>query len=234
TYVFDQVSVNSFDPNDINVREGAEITEAQADGYLHYIIRFQNTGNANAQFINVLTTLDNNLDWETFMPISASHEFQANRSGNNVTFNFDDIQLPGEQVNEQESHGFVIYRIKPKTTVEVGDSMSGQASIYFDFNAPIITNTITTTIVPPAGVNDLSTKGFVMYPNPASSKITLQMTAEANNASVRIIDVLGKTVGQSTFTGTQSDIDISMLNSGVYFVTVNADGKMSTQKLVVN
>jgi len=234
TYVLDQVSVNSFDPNDINVREGVEITEAQADGYLHYIIRFQNTGNANAQFINVLTTLDDNLDWETFMPISASHEFQANRNGNNVTFNFDDIQLPGEQVNEQESHGFVIYRIKPKTTVEVGDSMSGQANIYFDFNAPIITNTITTTIVPPAGVNDLSAKGFVMYPNPASSKITLQMTAEANNASVKIIDVLGKTVGQSTFTGTQSDIDISMLNSGVYFVTVNADGKMSTQKLVVN
>lgn len=233
THVLDQVSVNSFDPNDINVREGEEITEAQADGYLHYIIRFQNTGNANAQFINVLTTLDNNLDWETFMPMAASHEFQANRNGNNVTFNFDDIQLPGEQVNEPESHGFVMYRIKPKASVGIGDSMSGQASIYFDYNAPIITNTITTTVVPPAGLNDLAAKGFVMYPNPASSKITLQMTAEANNAAVTITDVLGKTVGQLTFTGTQSDIDVSSLNSGIYFVNVSADGKVATQKLVV-
>ncbi|WP_294818532.1 T9SS type A sorting domain-containing protein [uncultured Flavobacterium sp.] len=235
TYILDQVAVNSWDPNDINVREGEQITLAQAGDYLHYIIRFQNKGTANAHNVRVDTTLDANLDWSTFEPMTGSHHFQADRSGNgsDVAFRFNNIQLPAEVDNEPESHGYVMYRIKPKSTIQVGESMSGQAHIFFDFNAPIHTNIITTTVMAPAGVNGIIEQGFVMHPNPASSTVTLKMAAEANSAAVTITDVLGKTVGQGTFTGTQSDIDVSMLNSGVYFVNVNADGKLAVQKLVV-
>ncbi|MCW4469629.1 T9SS type A sorting domain-containing protein [Flavobacterium sp. MFBS3-15] len=235
TDILDQVSVNSWDPNDINVREGEEITEAQADGYLHYTIRFQNEGNANAHNVRIETMLDGNLDWNTFEPMIGSHTFQAERSGNGneVTFRFNDIQLPGAMVNEPDSHGYVMYRIKPKTSVVAGDSMSGQAGIYFDFNPVIETNTITTTVMSAAGINENTANGFVMYPNPASAKITLQMIAEVNGATVTVTDVLGKTVANAKLQGTQSDLDVSSLKSGVYFVTLNADGKTATQKLVV-
>ncbi len=236
THVLDQVSVNSWDPNDINVREGEEITEAQADGYLHYTIRFQNEGNANAHNVRIETTLDDNLDWNTFEPMTGSHTFQTGRSGNgnDVTFRFNDIQLPGAVVNEPDSHGYVMYRIKPKTSIAAGDSMSGQAGIYFDFNPVIETNTITTTVMSAAGINENTANGFVMYPNPASAKITLQMNAEVNGATVTVTDVLGKTVANAKVQGTRSDLDVSSLKSGVYFVTLNADGKTATQKLVVN
>jgi uncharacterized repeat protein (TIGR01451 family) len=235
THILDQVSVNSWDPNDINVREGGEITEAQADGYLHYTIRFQNEGNANAHNVRIETTLDGNLDWNTFEPMTGSHTFQASRegNGNEVTFRFNNIQLPGAVVNEPDSHGYIMYRIKPKTTVAVGDSMSGQAGIYFDFNPVIETNTITTTVMSAAGINENTANGFMMFPNPASAKVTLQMNAEANGATVTVTDVLGKTVASAKVAGTQSDLDVSSFNSGVYFVTLNADGKTATQKLVV-
>ncbi|AWH86250.1 hypothetical protein HYN59_14525 [Flavobacterium album] len=236
TYEMSHIATNSWDPNDINVREGEQITEAQADGYLHYTIRFQNMGNANAHNVKILTTLDNNLDWSTFQPMVSSHSFQANRggNGNEVEFRFDGIELAGSQVNEPESHGFIEYRIKPKATVVIGDSMSAEAGIYFDFNPVVNTNSITTTVMGTAGIGDFNANGFVLYPNPASSKVTLQMqNSTATNAGVTVTDVLGKTVLKTTVTGAQSDLDVSSLKSGVYFITLNADGKLATQKLVI-
>ncbi len=236
THVLDQIAVNSWDPNDINVREGEQITEVQADGYLHYTIRFQNMGTANAHNVKILTTLDDNLDWNTFQPLIASHDFQANRSGNgnDVEFRFNNIELPGEQVNEPESHGFVTYKIKPKASVTVGDSMSGQAGIYFDFNPAINTNQITTTVMNTAGIGDINANGFVMYPNPASTKVTLQMSdGTAGSFDVTVTDVLGKTVVKAILQGIQGDLDVSSLKSGVYFITLNTNGKQATKKLVI-
>ncbi|AWH86249.1 hypothetical protein HYN59_14520 [Flavobacterium album] len=232
-FVLNQIVTNSWDPNDINVREGESITEEQSDDYLHYTIRFQNMGDANAHNVKVLTTLDSNLDWDTFEPIVSSHDFQTNRTGNEVEFRFNNIQLPGAEVNEQESHGYVIYKIKPKATVIVGDSMSAEAGIYFDFNPVVNTNSITTTITDTAGTVDFTANGFVLYPNPASSKVTLQMQNSIANAGVTVTDVLCKTVLKTTVTSTQSDLDVSSLKSGVYFITLTADGKLATQKLVI-
>ncbi|MEL1242661.1 T9SS type A sorting domain-containing protein [Flavobacterium sp. DGU11] len=235
TYEMTHIATNSWDPNDINVREGEQITELQADGYLHYTIRFQNMGNANAHNVKVLTILDDNLDWTTFQTMVSSHSFQTNRGGNGseVEFRFTGIELPGTN-NEPESHGFIEYRIKPKANVEIGDVFEAQAGIYFDFNPVVNTNSITTTIMDTAGNNDFNAGGFVMYPNPASSKVTLEMqSGTANNASVTVTDVLGKIIVKTTVHATQSDIDVSSLKSGVYFITLNADGKLATKKLVI-
>ncbi len=233
TYVLTQTVTNSLDPNDINVREGEQITEAQADDHLHYTIRFQNMGDANAHNVKVLTTLDNNLDWDTFEPLIGSHNFQTNRTDNEVEFRFNDIQLPGAEVNGQESHGYVIYRIKPKATVTIGDSMSAEAGIYFDFNPVVNTNSITTTVMDTAGIEGFS-NGFMIYPNPATSKVTLQMSdSTANTVGVTVTDVLGKTVAKTTLQGTHCYLDVSSLKSGMYFITLNADGKLATKKLVI-
>jgi hypothetical protein len=51
------------------------------------------------------------------------------------SIHFTEINLP--ENNEAESHGFVTYRIQP---------ISGTASIFFDFNPPIITNTEVNTV----------------------------------------------------------------------------------------
>jgi len=224
--------VSSFDPNDISVREGESITLDQTGEYLHYTIRFQNMGDANATFVRIATNLNENLDLDTFQAIGGSHNFVANRAGNSLEFFFDDINLPFEDADEPGSHGFVSFKVKPKATVGIGDVMTGQAGIYFDFNPVVDTNTATTTVQATAGIKDLATNGFALYPNPASGKVTLLLqNAEAGN--ITVTDILGKTMFTAVLNGAQSNLDVSALKTGVYFVSVTANGKQSTKKLVI-
>ncbi|WP_207382690.1 T9SS type A sorting domain-containing protein [Flavobacterium subsaxonicum] len=233
TSVLNKQIVSSFDPNDITVHEGEFITEDQANNYLHYTIRFQNTGNANATFVRLETLLNENLDFDTFEPIAGSHTFQANRTGSDIEFFFEDINLAYEDANEPESHGFVTFRVKPKNTVSLGDVMTGQANIYFDYNPFVATNTATTTVQNVASVKNVNANSFVLYPNPASGRVVLQMQ-NAVNSNITITDVLGKTVQTSAISGTQASLDVSALKTGVYFVTVNANSTNITKRLMIN
>jgi hypothetical protein len=64
-----------------------------------------------------------------------------------MEFKFENILLVDSNTNEPLSHGFVRYRIQPKTNLSAGDSITNFAAIYFDFNEPVITNTAKTIIV---------------------------------------------------------------------------------------
>lgn len=149
TFNLAQTIVNSFDPNDKRVLQGEEIFVSQTDDYLDYIIRFQNTGTASAITVKVKDVLNENLDWNTFQMISASHNYKVSiKEGNQVEFVFDNINLPHETANEPGSHGFIAYKIKPVANLQIGDVINGNtSSIYFDYNLPIITNSTTTTVV---------------------------------------------------------------------------------------
>jgi hypothetical protein len=54
--------------------------------------------------------------------------------------------LPASSVNEPESHGYIVYRIQPKSDVVVGETIHNTASIYFDYNLPVLTNDATTLV----------------------------------------------------------------------------------------
>lgn len=233
TSVLNQIVVNSYDPNDITVREGKFITEAQVDEYLNYVVRFQNTGTADAINIRVTNTLDENLDWSTFQPIAASHDYKTNRSANEVEFLFDNIHLADSISNEPASHGYIIYKIKPKADIALGDIMAAQAHIYFDFNPAIDTNTVTTTVQNVAGVKENNSTSFTVYPNPASGKVSLSLNTKGTSSEVSIVDILGKTVQTKIIDSNQTDLDISSLKSGVYIVTINNEGTKMTKKLVI-
>ncbi len=148
---FNQTVVNGYDPNDLLCMEGDEISTTQIGDDLTYRIRFQNTGTASAVNISVKTDLDADLDWSTFQPIAASHAYTTTvANGNELTYTFNNINLDDATTNEPGSHGWIFYKIKPKSTVAVGDTFDATASIYFDFNPAVVTNTYTTNIVSPA------------------------------------------------------------------------------------
>jgi len=233
TSIVDQIVTNSYDPNDISVREGELITEAQADDYLTYTIRFQNKGSANAEDVRIETVLDENLEWSTFEAISASDAFTVKHTGNKIEFMFKGIDLPFKNADEPGSHGHVIYRIKPKADVTVGDIMSAQADIYFDFNDVIETDTIHTMVQATAGLHNNEISSFTVYPNPASGDVNLILTDSSSSFEVIVTDVLGKTVLNADYQNNEGTMDISLLRSGVYFVNVTASGKQQTKKLIV-
>lgn len=145
-----QSLVNSYDPNDKTVLEGKYLLIDDIDEYVHYVIRFQNLGTASAINIRVRDIMSDLIDWETFQPIDASHSYRTalvTGGDQSLEFIFENINLPDSTTDEPNSHGYIAFKVKPKSTVQVGDFINNRAAIYFDFNAPIITNETETRIV---------------------------------------------------------------------------------------
>jgi len=91
----------------------------------------------------VVDTLDAvHLDPTTFEAGTSSHPYSVSISGNGVLqFTFNNINLLDSTNHEPQSHGFLKYKIRQRSSNSIGDSIPNNASIYFDFNSPIITNT---------------------------------------------------------------------------------------------
>ncbi|PZR24491.1 MAG: hypothetical protein DI539_00520 [Flavobacterium psychrophilum] len=225
--VLNQTIVNSYDPNDITVHEGAEIYEGQAGDYLTYTIRFQNTGTAEAINIRLENTLDDLLDWSTFKPIASSHIYEVKRTDNLLEFEYKDIYLPDSTANEPGSHGFVTYKIKPKAEYGLGDIVSNTAEIYFDFNEAIITNTATTEVVEILGLNDNALTIARLYPNPVKDQLHVEV-AQGELQSVAVYDINGRLC----LSANNSIIDTYTLKSGIYFVKITTDTGSAGYKLI--
>ncbi len=136
----------SYDPNS---KQGTPvITPAQiaAGGFIDYIIHFQNTGNDTAFNIVIVDSLSPKLRTTFLQLFSVSHSCTTTLYSTYITFEFKNINLPDSGTNQNGSKGFIHFRIKPDSLVALGDSISNNASIYFDFNTPFVTNTCQTHI----------------------------------------------------------------------------------------
>jgi hypothetical protein len=74
-----------------------------------------------------------------------------------------------------------------------------------------------------------------MYPNPAHSEVNLKWN-KSEEVSVRIYNALGKLMfyGKDMNLFTETKIDISSFNTGVYFVKLNSRNGEVTKKLILN
>ena len=128
-----------------------------------YTIRFQNTGNAEAYDVIIRDTLDADLDPSTFQMIASSHEEVLSttlRNNQFLEFNFQNIFLPDSTSNFEESQGFVSYSIRANADLEDKTLIHNSASIYFDANPPILTNTTENMMVHSFDVDE---DGFTLW-----------------------------------------------------------------------
>lgn len=77
--------------------------------------------------------------------------------------------------------------------------------------------------------NTLATQ-VTLYPNP--TREILNTTGISTAAEIKIFDILGKEVLKSTTTSEKS-IDVSILNSGIYLVSITVNEQQITQKLII-
>lgn len=149
---FDEPVIGSFDPNDKLVTPAGDTPNgyiAENTEFLEYTIRFQNMGNAPAEFVTITDQLDTDLDVSSFTFVAASHP-QAFEIVNGVlSITFNNIQLPPEEVDEPGSHGYFTYRINLNDNLPRGTVVNNSASIVFDYNLPIETNTTINTLLDP-------------------------------------------------------------------------------------
>lgn len=136
----------SYDPNDKRGTPKLSPAQVAAGNYVDYTIRYQNTGTDTAFNVVVTDTLSAQLQANSMEMISTSHNTKTTIIGNVISFEMRDIMLPHMSMNEPKSHGFIRFRIKPKSTLALGDSIKNKAAIYFDYNSPVITNNAITLI----------------------------------------------------------------------------------------
>ncbi|MEO1515147.1 MAG: T9SS type A sorting domain-containing protein [Bacteroidota bacterium] len=155
--------VGSYDPNDKAVEPAGRGDNGLLDlGHreLDYLIRFQNTGTDTAFTVVIRDTLDSDIDIETFQAGPASHPYDLKvAEGGILEFTFNNILLPDSNTNERASHGFVFYDIILPQDATPGTRIENTAAIYFDFNAPIITNTVVSTVRAPTAQTDQTIDG---------------------------------------------------------------------------
>jgi type IX secretion system substrate protein len=234
--MLDQMVVNSYDPNEIVVQQGSQILQTQVPDYLNYTIHFQNTGNAEAINVRLESDLDAKLDWSTFRPVASTHNYTSERVGDHIVFRFDNINLPGSTVDEPGSNGYITYKVKPKATLVLGDIIAADADIYFDFNLPIATNTVTTELVALLNTHHDDFENLEMYPNPARGKVSIRFNEDVNGeTTISVFDLQGKSVlvNAGMMQDAETSLDISKLQTGMYFVKIDSGNKTAVKKLVV-
>jgi len=214
----------SYDPNDISVTPFGHDDDGMittADSMLTYTVRFQNTGNDTAFRVVVIDTVSSNLDIHSLRLGAASHDYTFSIRGSNIlVWTFDDIMLPHKGENEPMSHGMFKYSLRQKKGLAAGMKIPNSASIYFDYNAPVATNTVVNTIsavldVPEAPVID----DAAIYPNPALGEITIASDM-APGSIVIVQDILGRTVLERVADGGTMRLDMRGMPAGAYFVKI--------------
>lgn len=232
TMVFDQTVVNSYDPNDKTCLQGETIDPADVGEYVHYMIRFENTGTASAINVVIRDEIDlSKFDITTLVPLGGSHDYYTRiREGNVVEFIHEDINL---DFNDAANDGHVLFKIKTLNTLVAGDTFDNDAGIYFDFNFPIITNNEVVTVMSTASISEVADATIAVYPNPTSG--ILNITGDHGVDDITIYDMNGRILSKYQFTSNElsQQIDLSQLGTGVYFATINSESVSSTHKIVV-
>ena len=75
---------------------------------------------------------------------------------------------------------------------------------------------------------------FEMYPNPASSSVTVNLVNGLDNVSIELVDIQGRLMSSYKYvTGAIMKVDLSSVSNGVYFIKVSSEGTIQTKKLIV-
>jgi ligand-binding sensor domain-containing protein len=234
----------SFDPNDkTGFPQGFDNEHFILPGTeLEYMIRFQNTGNDTAFNIVVRDTLHRFLEPTSIQTGASSHPYLWNVNELGVlTFYFNDVLLPDSTTNLLGSQGFVRFRIAHKADIVLGSVIPNRAAIFFDFNAPIITNETWHTV--DTGFLEKNITTIAIPERPYQSNLLLQVSPNPVGAGEFVYFakmpigthrfLLKNTLGQTIFEANLLDNKVKLpqnLVAGTYFYEVKNIGK---GKLVV-
>ncbi len=244
-----QENIGAYDPNDkqafpIGYGEQHYITDSTN---LEYLIRFQNTGTDTAFNIVIRDTISSHLNIETLRPGIASHSYRYDIEGSNVAvFHFENIMLPDSNINEAASHGFIKFNIEQQRDNPLGTHIMNDAAIYFDFNEPIITNTVfhtigedfmgvVTSIITPPELEEVGVSVNIS-PNPFDEYTRFEVQGEATKElNLKLYDTMGREVLQQQSTHQQYIImKRNNLPPGVYiFHLMDEKQQLATGKLIV-
>ncbi|MCB0641741.1 MAG: T9SS type A sorting domain-containing protein, partial [Phaeodactylibacter sp.] len=226
-----QENIGSFDPNfkKAGFKGYAEEHFTAANQPLEYTIHFQNTGTDTAFTVVLQDQLSPFLDPISMQAGIASHAYTAAIDSTGLaTFTFTNILLPDSTTNEAASHGFVKFKIDQIPNNPVGTVITNSADIFFDFNAPITTNTVFHTI----GEDFIVIQQFSstyeqlevaldVFPNPWAEEATLLLKGmPVKEAQLQVFSVDGRFQHVQEIRDNLTRIQRNELNPGLYYFRI--------------
>jgi len=209
------------------------------DNLFNYTVRFQNTGNDTAFNVIIKDVLSDHLDISTYQFITSSHEVitDIDRSKHALTFSFNDINLPDSIVNEPASHGFVKFSIESRNNLSENTAIENTASIFFDYNPPIVTNTTQNLMVSSlpfgTGLQEIRQKpNFTIYPNPNTGQFIFKID-KGNIKGFKLYNSTGKLIQAQRVNTSKTAIQINA-NPGIYFLSIETMKDVWVEKVVIH
>ena len=83
----------------------------------------------------------------------------------------------------------------------------------------------------PVSVTDIATASLNLYPNPASTSLTIVSDEHINE--IRMIDMLGKVVYATNVENDRYTMNVSGFDNGIYFVQILTDKGLSTKRVQI-
>jgi Secretion system C-terminal sorting domain/SprB repeat len=213
-----------------------------------YTIHFQNEGTYFAQNIVVTDQLDADFDWTTLKPGYSDYEYSTTISETGLaTFTFANINLPWKSTfGDVLSSGAFSYSIERKSTTPIGTEFTNSADIFFDYNAPITTNTTLNTLSS-LGLNENTNSvsseeiSISLFPVPTNDKLSIQIdrNKKEQEVTIEIINLMGNVVSYDNFNlnenSTNFTKDVSEFMTGTYFIKFQFEnGKSIIKKIIIH
>lgn len=209
---------------------------------LTYKIRFQNVGTFPAERVEIIDTLTEGLEVASLILGQMSHEGQVQISDQGVIrWVFDNIQLPDSLRDEPNSHGYVMFRIVPKTTLKGGTPLRNTAYIQFDYNPFIATNTVLNTLAQSRPSDHSEDNRLVIAPNPLAENGWIYPMNEIGDfstiagKSLELFSLDGRLIrSQNLDNASPWKIEREGLQAGLYLLKIkDKNGKTYHGKLMV-
>lgn len=221
----------AYDPNDLSVSP-LDTLRRSDESQIHqltYTIRFQNLGNDYAEDVNIYDLITTDLDRNSIQFVSSSHPCNILLYGDILRFDFSGINLPAKSQNDSLSQGFVSFVVSTKSGLPNGTVIGNTAEIYFDQNAPILTNTTMNTIDDlkvSTLENDLD---FIsIFPNPVSDQLCITNLSGAASGKMEIFSLDQKKL----FEAYGSCHPVSFLAPGMYWAFITVADKKIVRRFV--
>lgn len=237
-FVFSSPLSSSHDPNAKEVYPTGNVYEE--DSVLTYTIHFQNTGTDSTHFVVIKDQLSPYLDAGTVTNLTSSHpysDFTITGQGL-LTWTFNHLRIPDSTIDANGSKGFIMFSVKKKAAVPTGTAINNSASIYFDYNTAVITNTVTDTIQQHVVTSAKELNDGVevtAYPNPFTSSTHFRVIGVSDKYDFELYDVTGRLKKRITsIEGNQFELHRDNMAAGIYFFRINNAKQSAYGRVVVD
>jgi hypothetical protein len=223
-----------FDANSIQVDKPFLIDGNET---LVYKINFQNTNKRSVKKLVIMDSLNKNLDLTTFKIIKSSHSISNIRIEKNILYVvYENINLPDSATSSSHSNGFLVYSIKPKSSLPLGTLINNRSSFAFDLfplkNTNNVVNKINRYVV---GIkeNNPHDQNLLLFPNPTNDQVVLMSNTIIN--SIELITLEGKVVMTSkNINAKETTLHLGHLSQGLYLMKISTENEFIVKKVSKN